>query len=194
MPIRIARQSILTLLLVVSCAADARDKPPPQRPLPIPCDVAREGGCFDLTIDGQTVRQLDTPDDTALYHGVDYKRHTRTSKMWFVPDPVSAQPKFVLRANDKTAQWLEGETCIDVIVEQANAQTYHARRFTLPAGEGACNRPAVNVRVEGGAVATISTGEHAEQLPPGDYVAFVRAYGSIHGWDGKTLFFTVGTR
>ena len=186
--------STLALLLAASCVADARDKPQTRAPEPIPCDVSRSGGCFDLAIDGQKVRQLDTPDGTAIYHGVDYDRHTRTSKMWFVPDPVSAQPKFVLHANSKTAQWLEGEKCIDVIVEQANPLTYHARRFALPAGEGSCNRPAANVRVEGGAVATVSISERTESLPPGDYVAFVRAYGSVHGWDGKTLFFTVGAR
>jgi|GEM_PF-4540062 len=185
---------ILALLLVACSVTEARDKPKPPGPEPIPCDVARAGGCFDLTIDGQKVLQLDTPDGTAMYHGVDYNRHTRTSKMWYVPEAVSAEPKFVLHANDKTAQWLEGEPCIDVIVEQANPRTYNARRFSLAPSETSCNRPAANVLVEGYPAATVTTRGPAEALPPGDYVAFVRAYGSIHGWDGKALFFTVGSR
>jgi hypothetical protein len=164
---------------------------PPRASEPIACDVTRSGGCFDLNIDGQRVQQLDAPDGSAPYHGVDYLRHARTSRLWFVPGPVATQPKFALSPNDKTAQWLEGETCIDVIIEQANPTTYHAHRFPAPEGDGSCNAPARTARAEGREVAAAPTEVLSTKLPPGDYVAFVRAYGSVHGWDQKTLFFTV---
>jgi hypothetical protein len=182
---------LLLLLLLLPLAAVARKPVKPSGPPPISCDVSRNGGCFDLSIDGQQVRQLDTPDGTATYQGVDYLKHTRNTHMWYAKEPVSAQPKFVLRTNAHTAEWLQGETCLDVIIEAANAQTYHAQRFAIPDSEGACKRQAANARVDGRGVMTVDTSERADRLPPGNYVAFVYAYGSVHGFDKKDLFFTV---
>lgn len=187
------KQAFCTLILLGS-ASLAAIAASPRAPEPIACDVRRAGGCFDLTIDGQEVGQLDTPDGKALDRGGDYLRHTRTSRLWFVSEPVSARPKIVLSPNDKTVQWLEGTTCIDVIIEQANPMTFHARRFAIAEGEGSCNQQALTLHAEGRELVTGSTESSFAPLPPGDYVAFVRAYGSVHGWDMKTLFFTVGDR
>ncbi len=181
----------LLLLLLVPMAAVARKPVKPSGPPPIPCDVSRNGGCFDLSVDGHDVVQLDTPDGKALYQGVDYIIHTRNTHMWYVREPVSAQPKFALRANAHTPEWLQGDICIDVIVEAANPQSYHAKRFAIPDSEGACHGHAANVRANGRGVITVDTSQPADRLPPGNYVAFVRAYGSVHGWDKKDLFFTV---
>ena len=182
--------SIALALATAANAGAARPKPAPG-PTPIRCDVAREGGCFDLSVDDQDVRRLDTPHTTAVYGGVDYYRHVHRDRLWFVPSPVSADPRFVFRPNASTAGWLQGEVCLDVIVEAANTQTYRARRFALPLGPNACRRVA-NVFANDGAVVTIDTSDPVERLPPGVYVAFVRAYGSVDEWDMKTVFFTVG--
>jgi hypothetical protein len=189
----VKRCALVALVLTScgGCAPETRNEPP-KGPEPIPCDVAREGGCFDLVVDGQTVRQLDTPDGTAMWKGVNYLRHTRASHMWFVPGPVSATPTFTFAANARSAGWFKDDTCLDVIVEQANPETYHARRFPTPHAEPACNRDAANVRVEGGRVVTSKSPPAAAPLPPGEYVSFVRAYGKTGDWDMKTLFFTVG--
>src|SRR4051812_9133665 len=166
--------------------AQAGGKP---KALPPPaCDVRRKGGCFDLIVDGQKALPLATGSGTAVYHGVDYHTHTREEVMWHVPDPVSNQPAFAFRPNPSSAAWFGGNACLDVIIEVANPSTYHAERVA----HFGCNGPA-NARADGGDVATAPDAiAPPTALAPGDYVVFVRAYGPVKGWDGKTLFVTVG--
>jgi Zn-dependent protease with chaperone function len=150
------------------------------------CGVRRNGGCFDLVVDGQKALPLPTPRGTAVYHGVDYHTHTRSDQIWTIPEPVSERPAFAFQRNAGSVGWFGGDACLEVIVEVANPATYNAQRVA----HFGCDISG-SVRVEGQDAATARDALPPTAIAPGDYVVFVRAYGAAKGWDGKVLIMTV---
>jgi len=183
----------LILITLLTFALTACVLLPPSKITPNMVQECRffNGGCFELTISNQEVIPLPTPRRKAIYKNTDYYVHAGTDHIWYVPEAVPAVPKFVVHSNEKTAGKMQGRLCRDVIIEQANALTFRARRFNLSGLNQDCNRR-TNVFVEGREIGTDDHSELRQALPPGDYIAFVRVYGELKGWDKKTVFFTVG--